>query len=439
MNAKKPVAPSENAMLSLAELESQAMAAWMLFPTDPLWELVDAGWFRDTRWQRVWTWVAQHPEIRPVDRWERLLVHARSLALAVMDAVAHWHDTLCWPEIVLPALRQVMEYRRTQVILAEGLALDPLERDPADWTVEALQAELARRTRATRRGMNAAEGIQALTAQLLEMDTNGGRNPAMISTGYGALDHAMFGLWPEDFVVIGGRPGTGKTTLVLNWVRHWLNAGLSVGYFSLEMSAESLHAAWAAQTLLWPVKQILSPMHAADRHQVHEQLNAQYPWPLRMWTDPLTLDDLRTTARQWHRDQPLRVLVVDYLQLLERPMGMTREEHVSSVSLGLRNLAKELKIPVVVISSSNRSNVGADAPSMRELRDSGQIEHDATKILLTWEPDPQPPDARGGKSMRVQVVKVRQGGQLGTVLLRLYPASQRIESRPIGADAEDHP
>lgn len=423
----------DDPLAARADLESQAVAAWVIFPTDPLWDLVTVDWFRDMTWRQIWHWIAKTPDIRPGDRLPRLLMAHRHLGIAAMEAARQWGDTVCLPQLILPHLRQLMEYRRVQVILSQGLRVDPMERDPAEWTLDALQDELAQRNREHRMGLTAREGVAALTEQLAMMDSQGGANPAMLLTGYPDLDDAMFGLWPEDFVVIGGRPGTGKTTLVLNWVRHWVHdLGQMVGYVSLEMSAASLHATWAAQSLGIPVRTILSPMDPNQRRAIHAQLNRQYPWPLRMWADPINLDTLRGTVRQWHRDHPLAVLVVDYLQLVERAPGTrNEEEHVSLISQGLRNLAKELRIPVVAISSSNRGNgENEKAPTMRELRHSGQIEHDASKILLMYEPGDSPRDDAGWQDLRVRVVKVRQGGRLGTVTLRIHAGTQQVVNAP---------
>ena len=419
------------------ELEEQAMAGWVLWPHDPLWDLVDASWFTHGLWRTVWMWMADHRDVPPTARLSTLLTVHRAEALACMEAVARWSDVVCHPTMILPLLRQAQDARRTQAILAEGLQLDPWEQDPGEWTLERLQGELEQRQRAQAEpwGHSGQEGVVALTAQLQAIDyEQGTANAQMLQTGYPALDTALFGLWPEDFVVLGGRPTSGKTTLALNMVRHWCERGTAVGYVSLEMSETSLHAAWAAQHLHWPVQQILSPLNASARHQVHEALDRQYHWPLRVWTAPITAERLWAVARQWARDKTLDVLVVDYLQLMDRPALRSPVDEITALSRSLRNLAKALQIPVLAISSFSRANGDDGEPQLSSLRGSGQIEHDATKVLLTFSMQPVAEDETPSVTdtqmvpMKVRVAKVRQGGRPGVVTLALWPKQQRIES-----------
>lgn len=442
----KALSQSTVTLTTLQELESHAMAAWVLWPTDPLWDLVDSTWFSGAAWRQVWDWVSTHRTVKPADWLVRLLQDNVTQGLACMEAVNHWRDVVSFPDTILPTLRQVREYRRVQAILDAGLQLDPTERDPAEWTVQALEAELAQRQGVDHFGHTAAEGVTELTAEMLEIDT--GSSTRQLWTGFPHLDSHLFGLWPEDLLVIGGRPATGKTTLALNMVRHLLvRQHKAVGYISLEMSETALHAAWLAQALRVPVSEILSPQTEAVRTRYQEQLTQHYRWPLMLWTENASLDQIRAMARQWRRAGKLDILFVDYLQLIERPSKTTANEteQLAQISRGLKSLAKDLQIPIVAISSGNRQKDqrASGTPRLSDLRGSGQIEHDGTKVLFTYDPaqDEMPSGPLTAETMvtvRVRVAKVRQGGHTGDVDLALWPATQRMEAITHRRE-EDHP
>jgi replicative DNA helicase len=243
-----------------------------------------------------------------------------------------------------------------------------------------------------------------------------GKSITGVSTGYTELDKLLSGLQPSELLILAARPSQGKTALALNFAENIaIRAGLPVAFFSLEMSKESL-----LQRLVASVAQI-------DAHKFRSGHLSREDW--RRMTEalgtissaPLWIDDAGSTsvleigakARRLKRDKGLAMVVVDYLQLITgRGRFNNRQEEVSSISRGLKGLAKELQLPVLVLSQLTRAPEREErGPQLSDLRESGAIEQDADVVMFIYRPHwakmEASPEERD--QAEIQVAKQRNG------------------------------
>ena len=219
-----------------------------------------------------------------------------------------------------------------------------------------------------------------------------GKSITGISTGYGELDKLLSGLQPSELIILAARPSQGKTALALNLAENiGIRGGLPVAVFSLEMSKESL-----LQRLVASVAQV-------DAHKFRSGHLSREDWKRmtealsKIASSPLWVDDagsnsvleIGAKARRLKRDKGLALLVIDYLQLITgRGRFNSRQEEVASISRGLKGLAKELQIPVLVLSQLTRAPERDErGPQLSDLRESGAIEQDADVVMFIYRPN----------------------------------------------------
>ena len=254
-----------------------------------------------------------------------------------------------------------------------------------------------------------------------------------VPSGYVDLDRKTAGLQRGDLIIIAGRPSMGKTALALNVAQYAaLEAGTTVGVFSLEMSKEQL------------VFRLLCSEARVDQSKVRAGFAAERDYPkLAIAAERLTeaaiyIDDtptlsvleLRAKARRMKRETDLGLIVVDYLQLMRGVSTDSREQEISSISRSLKSLAKELSVPVVALSQLNRQveQRGDKKPIMADLRESGAIEQDADVIMFLYRPflyDPKNADERDAEV----IIAKQRNGPTGTVPLAFFAEYTRFESR----------
>jgi len=185
-----------------------------------------------------------------------------------------------------------------------------------------------------------------------------------VRTGLGALDELTHGLHPNQLIVVGGRPGTGKSDFMLNISRGISQNRGRILLFSLEMDAEQLGERFAR----WPVR-------APESMTIDTRPN-------------MTIQRIRSLARRHKRRQGLDVIVIDYLQLIRAGQAERRDIAIGDMTRGLKLLAKELEVTVVLLAQLNREL--EHRPDMRprksDLRESGNIEQDADAIWLLYDP-----------------------------------------------------
>ncbi len=210
-----------------------------------------------------------------------------------------------------------------------------------------------------------------------------------IPTGLPGLDILLGGLQPSDLIVLAARPSVGKTSLALNIAQHAaIRGGKKVAVFSLEMSREQLALRLlSAESGINPRPLQSGFVNETDWSKIAEVMNAMHNAP--MWIDDtpvLTVLDLRTRARRLEAEQRgIDLIIVDYLQLMQGTTSnkdANRVQEVSEISRGLKQLARELKVPVLALSQLSRGveQRGSQEPRLSDLRESGCLTAD-TRIL----------------------------------------------------------
>ena len=249
-----------------------------------------------------------------------------------------------------------------------------------------------------RAGLISTKEIVRDNFERLEKIFREGKSITGVSTGYGELDKLTSGLQPSELLILAARPSQGKTALALNMAENIaVRAGLPVAIFSLEMSKESL-----LQRLVASIAQVdahkfrTGHLGRDDWRRMTEALGEISSAPL--WIDDsgsVTVVELGAKARRLKRDKGLSLLIVDYLQLISaRGRFSNRNEEVSSITRGLKALAKELQVPVLVLSQLTRAPERDERrPQLADLRESGAIEQDADVVMFIYRPNFFKPDA----------------------------------------------
>lgn len=226
----------------------------------------------------------------------------------------------------------------------------------------------------------------------LEKIFSEGRRITGLATGYAGLDNETAGLQPSELIILAARPSMGKTALALNIAGNVaLRQKQPVAIFSLEMSKESLlMRLLASQARIDAHKFRTGHLSREDWRQMTQSLAKLSDTPL--WIDDsgsATVTEIGAKARRMMRDRGLSMVVIDYLQLIAaRGRFSNRNEEVSSITRGLKGLAKELKIPVLVLSQLTRAPEREErSPALADLRESGAIEQDADVVLFIHRPN----------------------------------------------------
>ena len=262
-----------------------------------------------------------------------------------------------------------------------------------------------------------------------------------VPTGFIDMDKMTNGFQPGDMIVIAARPSMGKTSLAMNMAEHAaLEHKMPVGVFSLEMTAQSL------------VLRMLCSNSRVNFRTIRDGFLSERDFPKlttsagKLANAPIFIDDtaglsilqLRAKARRMHQQHGIKLFVIDYLQLLHSTAARSKEnrqQEVADISSGIKALAKELKVPIIVLSQLNRElEKDKDRkPRLSDLRESGAIEQDADLIGLLYKPS-RGDDEEGGEQSEVDAVPVnlliakQRNGPTGDVCLTFLKSYTRFEN-----------
>jgi len=211
-----------------------------------------------------------------------------------------------------------------------------------------------------------------------------------VPTGYKDLDDSLAGMQASNLLILAARPGVGKTTLALNIAQNVaVKYKRNVGFFSLEMSKEELvDRLLVAQADIDAWKLKTGKLSEADFTSLSNAMGELAEAPIYIDDTPgLSILEMRTKARRLQVEHGLDLIIVDYLQLARSRQLENRVQEVSEISQGLKNLARELKVPVLTVSQLSRAveqRGGQKRPQLADLRESGSIEQDADVVMFLW-------------------------------------------------------
>lgn len=259
------------------------------------------------------------------------------------------------------------------------------------------------------------------------------QNVTGISTGFRELDIKTAGLQPSDLIVLAARPSMGKSALATCIAEHAAVIDrMPVAFFSLEMSKEQL------------VQRMLCSHARVDAHKVRTGFLSQADWPKlvsaagKLSEAPIYIDDtpgitvleLRAKARRLKAQFDIKLIVLDYLQLMQGPAGSdSRQQEISEISRSLKALARELNVPLIAISQLSRAVEQRQdhRPQLSDLRESGAIEQDADLVVLLlreWYYNP----TEENKGLAEIIIAKQRNGPTGTFNLAFLGEYMRFEN-----------
>ncbi|OGH39495.1 MAG: replicative DNA helicase [Candidatus Levybacteria bacterium RIFCSPLOWO2_01_FULL_37_26] len=214
-----------------------------------------------------------------------------------------------------------------------------------------------------------------------------------IKTGFVDLDNTLAGMQASNLLILAARPGQGKTAMMVNMAQHIaVNEKQPVGIFSLEMSKEELvdrFLVGQADVDAWRIK--TGRLSESDFTKLSSAMGELAEAPIYIDDTPgISVSEMRTKARRLQLEKNISLLMVDYLQLVDPGRRYdNRVQEVSIVSQSLKNLARELRIPVLAVSQLSRAveHRGEKKPQLADLRESGAIEQDADVVMFLYRPE----------------------------------------------------
>jgi len=251
-----------------------------------------------------------------------------------------------------------------------------------------------------------------------ELESNENRDGGLqgIPTGFVELDNKLNGLRGGQMIIVAARPGAGKSTLAMDICRSAAIAnGLPTVYFSLEMNRNELSMrVLAAEAKVFLDRMIKGEMTPEDWQSVARTLDRISQKPLIVDDSPnLTLTEIRAKCRRMKQQHDIRLIVIDYLQLLSSGARAveSRQQEVSEFSRSIKLLAKELDVPIIAVAQLNRDSEKRNdkRPQVADLRESGSLEQDADVVLLIHREDMYDRDSAKAGMAEIIIGKQRSG------------------------------
>lgn len=259
-----------------------------------------------------------------------------------------------------------------------------------------------------------------------------------VPTGFVDFDIKTAGLQESDLIIIAARPSMGKSAFAINIAEYAaLNEKTPVAFFSLEMSKEQL------------VQRLLCSYAKIDAHKVRTGFLSTSDWPKltqaasKLSEAPIFIDDtpgisvmeLRAKARRLKSQYDIKLIILDYLQLMRGASGIeNRQQEISEISRSLKALARELNVPVIAISQLSRAVESRTdhRPQLSDLRESGAIEQDADVVVLLLREEYYAPTDQNQGLAEVIIAKQRNGpvGSISLVFIKEYTRFENLATKP---------
>lgn len=350
---------------------------------------------------------------------------------ALTDGIPHGSNVESYAGIVREkaALRKLI-YAGNKLVSQAYDASEPAETilEEAERTVIGLAEK------ATPTGFQSMRSIADRGLDYLGKVTDARQAIGGIPSGLPSLDQMTLGFQPKDLILIGGRPGMGKTTLAMNIAQHVATCPerLVVGVFSLEMSTEQLFLRQVSSTSGIDSQRLRSgQISTTEWGKITRAIGVLSESHLHVDETPaITAYNVRARCRKLRAEHGLDLVLIDYVQLMagkDKRRETNRALELGEISGALKALAKELNIPVIALSQLSRPDKRDTNPRPRlaDLRDSGALEQDADMVLFLWrsENDEYLPD--GGLKSELIISKQRSG-PVGTVYLSWHRYTTRF-------------
>jgi replicative DNA helicase len=238
-----------------------------------------------------------------------------------------------------------------------------------------------------------------------------------VTTGYPLLNRLTNGWQDTDLIIIAARPSVGKTAFALNLAINAATNKSAVGFFSLEMNAGQLVNRILSTVSRVPLEKIVRGRLNEQEYEKVFQANVAFG-QMDFYIDDtagLNVMEFRSKARKLVSKKGVKLIVIDYLQLMSGMGNGNREQEISTISRNIKVLAKDLKIPIIALSQMSRDiEKRSGEPRLSDLRESGAIEQDADMVMFLYRPDYQQTDAEIDPSLKgdafVKIAKHRNGG-----------------------------
>lgn len=291
-----------------------------------------------------------------------------------------------------------------------------------------------------KREVTQIDPVLTLALEQIQAAANSETGLSGLKTGYDDLDRLTSGWQNSDLIIIAARPAMGKTAFVLSMAKNMaIDYGTPVAIFTLEMANVQLVKRLISNVAnLEGEKMKSGQLSPEEWDRLNNRIAAVYSAPLYLDETPgLSITELRTKARRLVREHGVKLIMIDYLQLMNAT-GMklgSREQEVSTISRSLKALAKELNIPIIALSQLNRSTETREdkRPVLSDLRESGAIEQDADIVCFIHRPEyytRSSEDANGNniRGLAELIVAKHRSGAVDDVKLRFISKYARFEN-----------
>lgn len=308
----------------------------------------------------------------------------------------------------------------------ESMKVDDLIDKAQSWVYDSIQSNVKKDVQ------DIGSLINAAMSQIQDKQSSTGISG--VPSGFSKLDDLTMGWQPSDLIILAARPSVGKTAFSLNLARNAaVDHNMPVAFFSLEMaSIQIVNRLITSESGLHPDKiKGATKLEQYEWGQLEYKLKALSRAPLYIDDTPgLPLMEFRTKAKNLVKNKGVRLIIIDYLQLIQGPSELKgmREQEVAAISRTLKATAKELNVPIIALSQLSRQAVqrqgGGGKPQLSDLRESGSIEQDADMVLFIHRPDYVGLSENEGDKEKTQIIIAKHRNGETTDLDMLFKGEQ---------------
>lgn len=270
--------------------------------------------------------------------------------------------------------------------------------------------------------------IAQLASNNLSLMAKSPKNINVVKTGFAEFDHNFSGLGLGELVVIGGRPGMGKTQLVINLALN-ISTTSPLLYFSLDLSSFALSSRFLASLSSINIQKIIqNKLNDEEKDNLNDAVKKLEDYKIFVNdSSNYSIQAFKEHCKKHIEENGVKVIIIDYLQLIS-PLKFrnNREVEISIITRELKNIAKEFNVCVIVSSQLSRaveSRGGNKRPMLSDLRESGSIENDADMVIFIYRPEYYGilEDADGNSTLRITelIVAKNRNGEIGTTVIKM--------------------